>query len=254
MTPFFFGSEDQRLFGAYDPPQGGDRRAGVVVCYPVGPEYYRAYPACRLLARLLSQAGMHVLRFDYRGTGDSPAEVCDVVVDDWLENISQAVDELKDMAELRTVGLVGLRFGSALAACAAQTRSDVDRMVLWDPIASCSEYLQTLAMWRDTRVGRLDGVGDIGFDVEGDTYTNALTTGLCGVSPERYGSGLPPVLIMSTVSDERAYQSIAQCLSNEASDCASQRHPGPSVWVEARVNAGMPVKAMRMISRWMATT
>ena len=195
---------------------------------------------------------MHVLRFDYLGTGDSAGEVCDVVLEDWLENICQAVDELKETTGLRTIGLVGLRFGSALAALAAQTRSDVDRLVLWDPIADGHEYLDTLATWRDAGADGRTVVRDNRLEVEGDTYAAALTAGIRRVSPERYGSGLPVTLIVSTVPDDHAHETLARSLADGGSKCSSQRHPGPSVWVNAQVNVGMPVKAMGMISQWMS--
>ena len=41
----------------------------------------------------LAERGQHVLRFDYRGTGDSFGELAEVSVHDWVEDIALAVRE-----------------------------------------------------------------------------------------------------------------------------------------------------------------
>ena len=253
MTPFFFGAWDRRLFGVYEPPRRSDRQLGAVLCYPIGSEYYHSYHACRFLARLMAQAGIHVLRFDYLGMGDSAVEVRDVVVDDWLENIGQAVDELKDRTGLRTAGLVGLRFGAALAACVAQMRSDVDRLVLWDPVANGSECVGLLG--KSDRQGSGTLV-ESAVESAGDVYTKAMVDGLRGITAESYCSNLPRSLIVSTVPDERAYQALEELLGSAAATSSTERRPGPSTWAEPQgsQSRGMPVPALRIISEWLAKT
>lgn len=141
IQPFHFGSGTQRLFGAYHQPIGDVRLpAGVVLCYPAAHEYIWAHRAFRQLAEQLAAAGLHVLRFDYFATGDSAGEAYEGSLSTWTENIAVAIDELKEMTGLTTVSLAGLRIGATLAARAAHTRNDIDRLVLWDPIVSGSTY------------------------------------------------------------------------------------------------------------------
>ena len=97
------------------------------------------------LAARLAEAGFHVLRFDYFGTGDSGGEAWDGSPDLWLEDTAAAVEELRDMAGVRTVSLVGMRLGAVLAARLAASRRDIDRLVLWDPVISGAEHLGRLA-------------------------------------------------------------------------------------------------------------
>ena len=138
MNPFFFGSRERALYGVYHPPrvQGGGRgpvgREGVVLCYPFGVEYMRAHRAFRQLTTLLTRQGLHVLRFDYHGTGDSMGEGSEADLVGWTGDVATAIQELRDTAGLARVGLIGLRLGGALAARAAVGRDDVDRLVLWD--------------------------------------------------------------------------------------------------------------------------
>ena len=142
MNPFFFGSAERALYGAYHPPKvRGGSRQGVVLCYPFGVEYMRAHRAFRQLTNLLTRAGLHVLRFDYYGTGDSVGEGDDAGLGDWTADVGTAIRELRDTAGIDRVTLVGLRLGATLAARAGRERDDVERIVLWDPVVSGRRYL-----------------------------------------------------------------------------------------------------------------
>lgn len=232
MTPFFFGATGRRLFGAYDAPRNAPIRRGVVVCYPIGPEYYSAHRACRALARQLAEAGMDVLRFDYSGTGNSDGEICDFSAEDWVSNVGQAVDELEDMTGLTRVGLVGLRFGAALAVRSEEQRDDIDRIVLWD---------STLDP---------DGcMGDPGRDLDPPEFREGLRTlGAAGI-----GAAPTRMLVVRTELEDGGEE---QCGGDEADDLASmdvRRCIGPRVWQEQEDfgSAGLPVRAMRTIAEWL---
>jgi pimeloyl-ACP methyl ester carboxylesterase len=136
MTPFYFGSAERRLFGVYDPARksGGATRA-VVLCNPSGDEQIHAYRTLRQLANLTSRVGMHVLRFDYYGTGDSSGETGAGDIASWCSDIETAIAELKDMTGATKVTLVGLRLGASMAAWVAAKRPDeVDSLILWEPL------------------------------------------------------------------------------------------------------------------------
>lgn len=145
MEAFFFGPAASQLFGVYHPPQmTGDRYHGIVLCYPFGQEYMRSHRAFRQLAILLSKKGFHVLRFDYRGTGDSDGDMAGVTAADWLQDIASAIQELRDMTGARQLSLVGLRLGGLLAGLAGASRRDLSQLVVWDPITTGKEYLQQI--------------------------------------------------------------------------------------------------------------
>jgi len=135
MMPFFFGPSSRPLYGILDPAVGGGR-TGVVLCQPSGPEYFYAHRSCRLLARTLAEAGVHALRFDPSGAGNSGGELEEVSADDWLTDVRLAIDELRSAAGVRSVTLVGLRVGCATALAAGLSDPDVEAFVLWDPLPS----------------------------------------------------------------------------------------------------------------------
>src|SRR5438046_10636910 len=90
--PFYFGPFAARLFGIHDAPRTDAGREGsVVLCYPYGRDYVSAFRAYRTLALRLARAGFHVLRFDYRGTGDSAGDIGDASPQQGNEGMVQAV-------------------------------------------------------------------------------------------------------------------------------------------------------------------
>ncbi len=145
MNPLHFGSSSRRLFGMYHPAAGGRRPRAAVLCNAWGREYMLAYRSIRQLGNLLAAEGYHVLRFDYYGTGDSGGELDDATIEGYESDIEAAVEEIRDMADVADVALVGLRLGGALAArVAARRPRDVKRLVLWDPVDRGQVYVEEL--------------------------------------------------------------------------------------------------------------
>lgn len=179
MHLFHFGSSQARLFGAYHPPASGfGRSGGVVLCHPFGHEYIRAHRTIRNLAARLSDAGLHVLRFDYFACGDSAGETEAGSMARWKSDIAVAIDELKDMASLNRVSVIGVRLGASLAALATANRKDIEALVLWDPIARGGQYIQELAdlqtRWLKRRPGQLTASGNAPDELFGFPISPAL--------------------------------------------------------------------------------
>lgn len=141
MIPQFFGNTDAPLYGVYLPPKATPRDAGVVLCYPFGQEYMRAHRAYRQLALLLAKKGYHVLRFDYRGTGDSSGDIENgLTAQDWVNDVAHAIHELREIAGVNSIAVIGLRLGALIAGVACAARDDIDRLIVWDPILDGAEY------------------------------------------------------------------------------------------------------------------
>jgi alpha/beta superfamily hydrolase len=141
----YFGTSSASVLGVYHPASvKADRLEGVVLCYPFGQEYMRSHLFYRQLSNSLSRKGYHVLRFDYQGTGDSAGDLENVTPDMWLSDIGVAIQELKDMAGISKVGLMGLRLGGLLAGKVAADRNDLSCLILWDSVVSGASYLEEL--------------------------------------------------------------------------------------------------------------
>jgi pimeloyl-ACP methyl ester carboxylesterase len=143
MIPCHFGPDGQQRVGIYHAPRASVATdSGVVLCAPIGQEYMRTHRPLRQLALALADAGMHVLRFDYLGTGDSAGAIGDGSLEAWIGDISLAAGELHDISGASRLALVGLRTGALLAASAhARGVPGADRLVLWDPVVSGRDYL-----------------------------------------------------------------------------------------------------------------
>lgn len=144
MEPLYFGPAARRLFGAYEPPRGRARDAGVVVCNAGVQEYTRAHFAVRRLAGAIAAAGYHVLRFDWSGTGDSAGDLGEATAGRWCEDVRAAAAELRELSGARRLSLVGYRLGALLAARAAGDGLELRDLVLWDPPVDGREHLTAL--------------------------------------------------------------------------------------------------------------
>ncbi len=144
IEAFYFGPSNRQLFANYHLPVGGNGRVLTVVCPPLFREYMRTQLALRKLAISLADRGQHVLRLDYRGTGDSFGDLSEVGVSDWVEDIALAVREGRELSGSSEVRLLGVRAGALLACRSVGATNDVQRLVLWDPVPEGTGYLESL--------------------------------------------------------------------------------------------------------------
>jgi len=112
----------------------GEPKCGVVMCHPLFEERKSAHRVMVDAARALADAGCAVLRFDYRGCGDSSGDFAAFSCPDWRDDIARACRFLTDNTPVKRLGLLGLRLGASLALEAAATLETVDFAVLWEPI------------------------------------------------------------------------------------------------------------------------
>lgn len=146
MNPSFFGPAGEQLLGVHHPARGASKNAGVVLCPPAPQETARSHWAFRKLAELLGKNGFDVLRFDYRGTGDSNGELDQTTPAMWVEDIKRATKELRDLTGLRKISAVGFRFGALLLAKAASEGLSLDSLVLWEPVVSAANWVAQLRL------------------------------------------------------------------------------------------------------------
>jgi alpha/beta superfamily hydrolase len=145
MQPFYFGQPEKSLFGIYHPPSGDRaRNCGIVICHPMGREYILGYRALRQLAYQLARAGFAVLRFDYYGCGDSAGEGHEGSLTQWVGDTEMAIEEVKSRGALSKICLIGARIGAVVALQLGSKRSDIEAVVLWDPVVNGKDYLDDL--------------------------------------------------------------------------------------------------------------
>jgi pimeloyl-ACP methyl ester carboxylesterase len=245
VNPFYFGSGARRLFGLYMPARAGGAVArGVVLCYPWGREYLRAHRSMRQLASMLSAAGVHVLRFDYFGTGDSAGDMGEADLEGWRGDIGLAIEELRDTTDATKIGLVGLRLGATLAAAvAAKDPKAIDTLVLWDPVASGTEYLRELAPSGDGPEGAVREIR--GFPLTARMAGEFGAFDLASIAPRL------PARTLVVLSGE-GESAAARALPAALTALRVETIESTPTWVEqGALGAGaVPVKLLQRIVEW----
>lgn len=129
--PLRFRCQEASLFGILNIPQDAGKRG---VLFLVGGPQYRAgsHRQFTLLARQLASEGIPVMRFDYRGMGDSEGDVREFTsVDD---DIRAATDQFfLEMPEINEVVLWGLCDAASAALFYAHQDKRISGLVLLNP-------------------------------------------------------------------------------------------------------------------------
>jgi len=143
--PMIFSNGGDSLFGILHCPEGSHPRCGVILCHPFGEEKLWSHRVFVNFAREAALRGIAVIRFDFRGHGDSSGST----EDNSLHNFSSDIDSaaarfLEECPSIECMGILGLRFGASLAALYASEKESINRIVLWEPIVFGARYMQEL--------------------------------------------------------------------------------------------------------------
>ena len=154
-------------------PAGAPRRA-VVYVHPFAEEMNKARRMAALQARRLATQGCAVLLIDLHGCGDSSGEFGEARWESWRRDVRAAVAHVA--AQFRVpVSLWGLRVGAGLAADAARDSAEVDHLLLWQPVANGSPFLQQFLRLR----------------VAGEMLASGAASGATSALADRLAAGEP---------------------------------------------------------------
>jgi pimeloyl-ACP methyl ester carboxylesterase len=104
------------LYAAYHAPEGGpDTELPVVIVPPLFEERKSAYAPLRKLALQLAAAGHPVMRFDYRGSGESGSSSSVRRWEHLAQDVASVRKTLASLSGKRDSALLGLRLGATLA-------------------------------------------------------------------------------------------------------------------------------------------
>ena len=186
------------LFGIATLPAPAGRRGVIIV---VGGPQYRvgSHRQFTLLARSLGERGIPVMRFDYRGMGDS--EGTPRQFDDIDDDLRAAVDHFTGPAfDVREVVLWGLCDGASAAMLYAGQDARVSGLVLANPWVRSAEGLASAtlkhyyrrrllepAFWRKLVSGRFDAL------LAGRSLLRLVTTVLAA----RVGAAQPDAVVLT---------------------------------------------------------
>jgi len=135
-----FPSSGALLRGVVHRP-AGEPVAGLVFVHAFAEEKKCAHRPFVEMARAACEAGVAVLRFDFRGCGDSEGEFEDATLDDWRRDLRAALAFAPANLGGERMGLLGLRLGAALAAELAEAEITLACLALWEPVVEGDRYL-----------------------------------------------------------------------------------------------------------------
>lgn len=113
---------------------------GVVMCHGFTGHRIEAHFLFVKAARVFCEAGLNVLRFDFRGSGESDGRFRDMTITTQIEDALAAVERMRaePTVDPERVALLGLSLGGLVAACAAARDADVAALALWSAVADMS--------------------------------------------------------------------------------------------------------------------
>lgn len=256
MEPFFFGPAERQLYGCYHAPAAASRGCAVLLCQPLGHEYIQFHRALQRLAVLLADAGFPVLRFDFRGCGDSAGELKDGSLAAWREDVAEALGELRRRSAAPRITLAGLRLGGSLAAIVASERDDIDSVVLWDPVLNGRAYLEELTRSHE-RMLRYAHVRPRPEEMRREILGFELPDGLIAELGHLHllgAVGLSSKRVLIVESNRNADQSVFRDhLAAQGAVVKYERANNPHlwVWIEDFGKVHVPRKIIRGIVQWL---
>ena len=244
-TPFLLKTETGALAAILHAPDAPLRSALFVP--PLAEERKACHRILCDLARAWAAEGTAVLRFDYRGTGDSPGDFADFSVSDWLADAEAARAWLRDRYPPCEPAVLGIRFGAALASrlvepCAARLLVEpVGGTDLLKQLLQRNQVNQMVAYGRAPiprariEAGWLQGACA---DLDGYPFTPRLAADLAALAP---GAWTEAGCVVSTGSDTRAAHA-AQGLAPASERLALRL---PAFWnTVGRVDVGPLTRAL----------
>jgi len=228
-------------------PVCSERPVALVMCPPFGEERKSAARIMTLAARALARRGVFVLRFDYYGTGESDGKLSQASVDRWLDDIRKARKHLAARSGVRSVGVLGIRFGATLAALLSTEQAPLPLLVLWGPLlwgGACIEetrrHLDATRLVTASRAGGLPceiTARSGGWDMGGFRLTNRFARNLERiVLPEGTRTRAQRVVLVvfsgrRDVPSEHAQ--LAEKLTTPSGDAHCLTYPARPFWVTA---------------------
>lgn len=151
--PVTFFNEGQKIFGVVHRPEGpeGTLYPAVIICHGFTGQKVEPHRIFVKAAEALVEKGFLVLRFDFRGSGDSEGDFQDMTFEGEVSDAIKAVDYLlaAEPVDPERIGVAGLSMGGAVAACLTGRDERIKSTVLWAAVAYY-DALGSPDRWKDS--------------------------------------------------------------------------------------------------------
>ena len=138
IKPVMFTNQGQLLMGVLHVPdklRPKTKFPGIVMFHGFTGNKVEAHRFFIHVARSLCSSGFVVLRFDFRGSGDSDGEFEDMTLPDEVSDAEKAITFLmrRRYVDRRKIGVIGLSMGGRVAAILASRDKRIKFAILYSP-------------------------------------------------------------------------------------------------------------------------
>lgn len=144
-TPVMFKVAGQQVIGIlHRPDRSRRKRPAVLLLHGFTGSKHEAHRLFVLTARALARQGVIVLRFDFRGSGDSAGDFSDMTIATELADARAAWRFLRRQpgVDRSRMGVLGMSMGGLVAAYLLAAESSAKAAVLWCPVGDPRRLLR----------------------------------------------------------------------------------------------------------------
>ncbi len=135
-------NQGKKIFAIFHRPIGKTQVPAIAVCPGFAGNKCGKFRAFVSLAKELAKNGIAVLRFDYRGAGDSEGEFAEMTIESKVSDALMCLDFLAAHPQVdpNRLGLFGRSLGGAIALLAARRYRKIKSLALWAPVFSSDPW------------------------------------------------------------------------------------------------------------------
>ncbi len=141
------------------------------------------------IARTLNSQKVNTIHFDYYGTGDSGGESYEVDLEKTIDDVKGIIRFIKESCSPTKIILFGVRFGADLALLISQAQTELDSLILYEPIVNGKYFYKEKKyivksnhlLWNINPETEIKINGKIYEDFDGIPFSDDLKEFLCNM-------------------------------------------------------------------------
>lgn len=148
-------NQGEKVFGIMHRPKLQGPVPAILICSGYAGNKAGKFRLFVRLAEELAKHGIAVLRFDYRGSGDSEGDFQDITVESKVSDTLKCLEYLANDFQIdpTRIGLLGRSLGGAIAILAATQFKEIKSLVLWAPVFDSSPWK---SLWESFSTNQLN--------------------------------------------------------------------------------------------------
>jgi alpha/beta superfamily hydrolase len=143
----------EKIFGILHRPIHSRQVPAVVICPGFAGNKCGKFRMFVTLGKELAKRGIAVLRFDYRGAGDSEGEFRDITLEGKTNDTLKCLDFLANDPQVNPsrLGLLGRSLGGAIAVLASRRYPFIKSLALWAPVFKSDPWRELWESFKSNR-------------------------------------------------------------------------------------------------------